>query len=785
MFKALNNIPIFRRIFIAFAVATIIPAIVVMLLGSFYLNAINVRDQAVQASFAAQSTAFQQQASLQRMNAFLQAYLAQVFASNSVGDPSMGASAQLIGREIKDREVTFGLTLTSYQQNYSVATSSNMSGIRSILLSDDPNTNMIQQQQQVLNEVIQKQWPTYQQYQDQELAILQSLQSAAAQHTPITQSYPQAYATLFQADRAFLDLNNSWQSLFTVVQNMGEIVTSVGPSQTNPIVFSTAIALICTILIVIEVGTVINFTITQPLRYLEALTRRITRGDTSARANIGGKDEIHQVAILMNAMLDNVVQLAQEAQSRHAVLQAQIEKLMSEVSGVGEGDLRVQAEVSLSDLGVLADCINYMIEELNGLIVRVKGVSREVKNSTLLTARRMAQLVRTADVQIRQIGEAAVEVERMADASRNVAERAERLYKMTAEARQSVDSGRETVHQTVAGIGHIQGTVQATAEKVLALDERSQEINEIVTVIDGIAHQTNRLALDASVQAAMAGENGKGFAAVATDIRRLAELSKEQVNMISQVVRSVREGISSAAASMRETTYETTVDAKLAQEAGTTLEAIFSVVEQQANEVDAINRAAVQQLQSSSAVVHIMQGVSESTQQSSISTRETSEQMGYLARVAEHLLASVEAFKVREENERLAFNGRNSIEQQVQATPANRPYALNTPAISNTPPMQIGNGNSYRTPRSGQPFPTPIPAAYPTTAQRNGNGNGATRMSSSPGSQQQPQQPAQQSNGQEQQTRSQQYKQQPDKRAGLRPTRWQPGSTPPQGGGRE
>jgi len=778
MFKGLNNIPIFRRIFIAFAVATIIPAVVVILLGSFYLNAINVRDQAVQASFAAQSTAYQQQASLQRMNAFLQAYLAQVFASNSVGDPSMGASAQFIGREIKDREVAFGLTLTSYQQNYLVATSSNMSGIRSILLSDDPNTNMIQQQQKVLNQVIQQQWPLYKQLQDQELSILQGLQSTAGQHQPIAQAYTQAYAVLFQADQAFLNLNNSWQSLVTLAQDMGEVVTSVGPSQTNPMVFATVIALLCTILVVVATGTIINFTITQPLRYLATLTRRIAKGDTSARADIGGKDEIHQVAVLMNAMLDNIVKLAQEAQSRHAELQAQVEKLMSEVSGVGRGDLRVQADVTMGELGVLADYINYMIEELNGLIVRVKRVSREVKNSTLMTAQRMAQLVRTADVQIRQIAEAAVEVEQMADSSRKVAERAERLYKMTMDARRSVDSGRETVHQTIAGIGRIQDNVQATSEKVLALDEHSQAINEIITVISSIAQQTNRLALDASVQAAMAGENGTGFAAVASDIRRLAELAKEQVSMISQIVRSVRESINSASVSMRETTRETMVDTKLAQESGLALESIFSVIEQQASEVEAINRAAMQQLQSSSSVVHIMQVVSASTQQSSVSTRETSEQMSYLARLAEHLLTSVEAFKVREEsnNNRPVFNASSGAGQQGRALPAgNGAYALNTPGAANQPPLQISNGNPYSTPRSGQSFLTPPP---PTTVQYNGSGDNPGSMVDASAQQWATQQ--KQSGVQEQQGWAVPPQQQPsDRRSRLQPMRWQGRSTPP------
>ncbi len=350
----------------------------------------------------------------------------------------------------------------------------------------------------------------------------------------------------------------------------------------------------------------------------------------------------------MNNMLDNIVHLIQEAQSQRDVLQAQIEKLVSEVSGVGEGDLRIQAEVTADALGVLADSFNYMVEELSSLIVRVKMVSQEVENSTTLTFERMTQLVENGDMQIQQINEAAIEVEQVADYSRQVAERAQSLYLIAREARQTAEVGRESVQQTVEGMGRIHSYVQDTAEKVQALGESSREIDDIVTAIANIAHQTNRLALDAAIQAAMAGENGKGFGAVAADIRRLAERAKDQATMIGRIVRSVREDIGAAAVSMQDTEREASSGAKLAEETGASLTSIFSVVDRQGQEIETINQMAALQLQSSNTVVQIMQSVSESTQRSSASTREASQNMERLARLAEQLLASVEAFKLRE-----------------------------------------------------------------------------------------------------------------------------------------
>src|SRR6266568_3559942 len=639
MLKVLFNLPIFRRLFIAFTLAAILPGIVIALLGTYFVSTLDQRGQAERTSFDAQSVAFNQLVNLQRMNALLQARHAQVFASISgnIKDPSLAASGMLINNDILTREIDFDQTLTKYQHDYQLATSSTMSPVRNILLSDQPGTTIISDQQAVLDKVVKEQWPAYKQLQDQELALLQT-----------NPPYSKAYPILFAANAKFLDLKNSWQQVVNIAENMGKIVTTVGAAETQPILAFTTIALFCTILLVVTTGYVVNITITKPLRQLATLTKRIARGNTGARANVAGHDEISLVASSMNNMLDNIVRLIQEVQFQRDNLQAQVEKLVSEVSGVGEGDLRVQAEVTADALGVLADSFNYMVEELGSLVVRVKMVAHEVESSTTMTYERMSQLVEVADTQIKQITGAAIEVEKMADSSRQVAERAQVLYGVAREARQTAETGRGAVQQTVEGMGRIHEYVQDTSSKVQTLGDRSREINNIVEVIANIAHQTNRLALDAAIQAAMAGENGKGFGAVAADIRRLAERAKDQAGSIARIVRGVREDIGAVAVSMRDTERETSAGSQLAQEAGTSLESIFGVVERQASEIEAINRMAAHQLQSSSAVVQIMQTVSDSTQQSSASTRDAAQNIERVARLAEQLLASVEAFKLRE-----------------------------------------------------------------------------------------------------------------------------------------
>src|SRR5450631_1654804 len=335
----------------------------------------------------------------------------------------------------------------------------------------------------------------------------------------------------------------TWTRVAQIANQVNTTIAQGNPSQTNPIILTTIIAFLATVLTVVMIGYIVNLTITRPLRQLTTLTRRIAEGETQARAEILGHDEIYTVANSMNNMLDNIVRLIQETQSQRDVLQGQVEKLVSEVSGVGEGDLRVQAQVTTDALGVLADSFNYMVEELGSLVIRVKMVAHEVASSTTAILDRMTQLVETGDIQIKQISGAAVEVKQVALSSQQVAERAQRLYDVARIARQDAQIGRESVQQAIEGMGRINDNVQETASKVQTLGDRSREINEIVDVISSIAHQTNRLALDAAIQAAMAGENGKGFGAVAADIRRLAERAKDQTNKITSIVRGVREDI--------------------------------------------------------------------------------------------------------------------------------------------------------------------------------------------------------------------------------------------------
>ena len=646
MFKFISNMQISHRLLCAFLLSAIVPGISISILGFTFISTQQTRSQAVQTNIRLFKSATTTSAYLPQMiNLLKLAYHDQYDVLVKPLTPQEQALDTL--SQLAVVTYHFDQTLAQYQKAYRINTSPQMSIIRSILFSDNPNSPLSRQQQVALDQIVHQLWPDYQHAQNE---LVNALNTKA--------SSDQAVLLLQRAITKHTELANGWDKVTGNAEAVGIAIAQVGAPQTNFTLLVTLVAFLTTVLVVTSIGYLVYITITRPLHQLALLTRRIAKGETDARAQVSGRDEFSLVANSMNKMLDNIVQLIQQAQDQHRELQAQVEKLVSEVSGVGEGDLRVQAEVSSDTLGVLADSFNYMVEELGSLVVRVKIVANEVARSTTGILTRMSQLVEIGTIQLQQFAHAEREVLQVVEFSRQVTERSQILYGMARGAQHNAQIGRKSVQQAIEGMERINSNVQTTAYKFQILEGHSREIDEIIEVISNIAHQTNRLALDAAIQAAMAGEDGKGFGAVAADIRRLAERSKDQTSMITRIVRNVREEISAVARSMQDTEREAASETHLAGEAGQSLETIFTAIEQQAHEIEYINQIAQRQLQSAHAVVQIMQCVTEYTRRSSRSTHDASRNMERLTRLVERLRTSVEAFKLRD-NQRYVIPNTN------------------------------------------------------------------------------------------------------------------------------
>lgn len=387
---------------------------------------------------------------------------------------------------------------------------------------------------------------------------------------------------------------------------------------------------------------------------LNEACRQAVSGNKAPRVRPVGDDEYAALAMSVNKLMAVASGSAGSAKAAAApieapdavVLQAQIEKLLTEVSAVGDGDLRVQAEVTPDTLGVLADSFNFMIEELAKVVGRVQATTNQVSTATRRLLDRSADVAQSSEAQARQISLVSDRVAQLADFVQLSAANALQAAAAAREALQSSRDGQSSVVKTTEGMAHIRENVQETAKKIKRLGERSQEVGEIVRLIEDIAEQTNLLALNAAIQSAMAGEHGRGFHVVADEIRILAERVAEATKRVGAIVKTIQGDTYEAVVAMEESTQEVIEGSRLADDAGRALQRIYSAVDRQAQMISDIAQGANERRQVAETVAVAMGQIAEVTRQTNSTTQDTMTAVSYLAELAEQLRASVAAFRL-------------------------------------------------------------------------------------------------------------------------------------------
>lgn len=447
---------------------------------------------------------------------------------------------------------------------------------------------------------------------------------------------------------AALLLNTS--ILFMSILYIGALRThGMTQAETNPFVFATIVAMVVATVGVTGIGYLMNLTITQPLTELALFTQHLRNGQTHVRVSVLGRDEIAVVAESINQMLDYIQHLVGQTQIEHQRLQTAAEQLVAQVTRIGDGDLTVQAEVTFESIGTLADVFNFIVEELGSLVGRVRVVAMGVERATLTTQQEMVMLVTGADQQVSSIEETAMTVEKMAHDCLQAREHATHLNQAASAARQAASQGRGTVQQILLGIEQIRAKTQESAHLIRLLEEHSQEIGEVVKILDTLAHQTNKLALDAAIQVAMNGQAGttQGFGEIAAEIRRLSEKAKEALSAVSRNMQGMRTDIETVSDAVASAAREAATGTAQIQETGRFFSTIFGLVEQQAEESDTITTMMEQLYTSSFSIVETMQMISQNTQQSRERTRQVAREMQQLATLAQQLRLSVEVFTLK------------------------------------------------------------------------------------------------------------------------------------------
>jgi methyl-accepting chemotaxis protein len=371
----------------------------------------------------------------------------------------------------------------------------------------------------------------------------------------------------------------------------------------------------------------------------------LNRGDLSSRVPNPSGTELGAIGHSLNMMLDSTVSLIQSRAERDQ-MQAAVMKLLEEISGVAEGDLTVEAEVTTDVTGAVADSFNFMIAELRRIIGQVQNASQQVSTALGDLRSITGELATGSEEQAAQAVEASVAIEEMAASIHYVSENAAVSASVAEEARTNAEHGARAVTRTIEGMKAIRDQVQETAKRIKRLGESSQEIAEIVELIGDIADRTSILALNASIQAAMAGEAGRGFAVVADEVERLAERATEATKRAGMLVKTTQSETSEVMAAMEDTTREVINRSNIANEAGVALTEIQGVSNRLAELIQAISDAAQQQARGSEQVAKSMNEMSSVTRNTAANTKQTAAAIGSLALLADNLMASVARFKL-------------------------------------------------------------------------------------------------------------------------------------------
>ena len=336
----------------------------------------------------------------------------------------------------------------------------------------------------------------------------------------------------------------------------------------------------------------------------------------------------------------------EEAMRTNEQNQAAILRLMNELQEVADGDLTVQATVSEDITGAIADSVNYTVEELRGLVGRVTETAEHVTSASNQAQDISTELLAASQKQSRDIQETGRAVLDMALQITDVSKSANESAEVARQSVSAAEQGATAVENAIKGMNEIREQIQETSKRIKRLGESSQEIGEITELISDITEQTNVLALNAAIQAASAGEAGRGFSVVAEEVQRLAERSGEATKQIGALVRTIQTDTHDAVAAMEKSTQGVVEGAKLSDAAGAALADIRRVSNRLADLIQAISSATEQQATSANGVAQNIQGILSVTEKTQEGTQQTAVSIRELSRLAEELKNSVSRFRV-------------------------------------------------------------------------------------------------------------------------------------------
>ncbi|MEN8214796.1 MAG: methyl-accepting chemotaxis protein [Pseudomonadota bacterium] len=403
-------------------------------------------------------------------------------------------------------------------------------------------------------------------------------------------------------------------------------------------------------LLILLVGGVAGFfffgRIAAPISHMEATVTKVAHGDFTARADIKTGDELETLSNTFNGLLDDRLTALAKAERENELLNNSIIELLKASFQLSQRDLTVQVPVTEDVTGPLADAINQMATETSKVLLNVRQVADEVEGASQHVKVQGDNVSKVAEAEREVVDSTMAELAAAAEAMNKIAEVAHSCNEIAEQAIRSTDTALKTVTGTVDGIGNIRETIHETEKRIKRLGERAQEISGIVDMINNIAERTHVLALNASMQAAAAGDAGRGFSVVADEVQRLAESSRQATSQISALVKNIQVETNETIATMDRTIGQVVEGSQLAERGGEQMKDTQNTTSNLVQVVGQIAVASRQQAQISNDLRERASTIQLSTQETGRQLEEQTIQTERLVNFSKQLIESVRVFKL-------------------------------------------------------------------------------------------------------------------------------------------
>ncbi len=385
-----------------------------------------------------------------------------------------------------------------------------------------------------------------------------------------------------------------------------------------------------------------------PIFKLRNTVEQVAAGELDARAEITSTDEIGTLAKAFDSLLNERVSTLAKSESEHKNLNHSIVRLLESVAKLSQKDLTIRVPVSEDMTGAVSDSLNLLTDEISEVLKGVNEISVNVNKTSKEMQSQSRTVMSYAETQGSEVDQTLVELKGVVTSMINIAKASQATDKVSKETMQATETALDTVNQSLNSINKIREIVRETEKRIKRLGDRSQEISGVVNIINEIAERTHVLSLNAGMQAASAGDAGRGFMVVANEVQRLAESSREATSEISTLVKNIQIDTTDTVNTMNDVIAEVVDGTKLAEQAGEQMKGAQKSTQTLADSVHKIAQHTLAQVKVGQTLMNRAEKIKESTVKTEEQLQSQNELSDTLVANAEDLVTSVHVFTLPE-----------------------------------------------------------------------------------------------------------------------------------------